>query len=421
MKRCFDDDSPTSNQQSTKYSKNQNNTRKLTFQFKNDSAKDSDLPSSTLQYKPSYQLTPYPKLTRKQLQQYENEDNELVQSNSNNRLEIGERRNPEFLAKLGSLNRSFIRWIDIYFNKGDHYDFTPVCNDYVRFMNNLQEKYPIENNLNSNEKSLATTATTATNSLTEESPSPIKNKLNFQLMQQFNTNTPPPNPGDKDYKSTPYPKHLLAKQQAAASESVNKFKFGSDDKYETTRVKEESLQSQEQQHQQQTNPIKFNLLPQQTVTTAINENKKEFKFSSFQSDISPLVSNSMNEFTFNNQLGTANSISKNLFDVKPKLTNSNSLSTPSKDGQMKQIDSNFFSSENIFKTQLNQSTTDHQQSNTTVNQNLNLTINTATANETLNDDDENYVPPRPEAAIVEEDASFSVKYVILNCQLIFIS
>lgn len=202
MKRGFssvEDDSPTANQQSTKYSKNPNNGRKLTFQL-NDSLRDAyGSPSVDCKIK-THQSTPYPKL--RQLQ--DEDDHEISAlavrpSATRSTAETVEKRNPEFLNKICSLNRSFIRWIDIYFNKGDNFDFTPVCNDYIRFMNNLKEKYPDESgHLSVNDKPAA-----GSNCLGDSSPT--KNKLTFYNATRENLHTPPPNPGDPGYKSTPSP------------------------------------------------------------------------------------------------------------------------------------------------------------------------------------------------------------------------
>lgn len=412
MKRGFSsmDDSPVSNnqQQSIKYSKNQNNLRKLTFQL-NDSVKEIDSPTFESKFK-SHQSTPYPKQKLRQLQDAD-DTNDLVNvaistKNTPTKVstnEIAEKRNPEFLNKLGSLNRSFIRWIDIYFNKGYNYDFTPVCNDYIHFINKLKEKYPIEGSSFHKNSSTSSTNEKSTIQLTnncsnESLSSPLKNKFNFI---QSSIHTTAPNPGDKDYKSTPFPKHLIKQQTNTNSESSSIIKFNVDDKSDTedtaTDLKEEK-----------TKPSTFQFSGQ------LKDDKKEIKF-----QLSPTVtglsssSSSCNnpEFKFNNQFGSSsNSIDKDLFDNKAKF--SNNQSTQNQDFNFnknsftpKSIDNNFFSAENIFKNQISQP----NQPNDSIDNTLNITSPSTATNETINDDDENYVPPKSEFVHFEENTSYSVK------------
>ena len=397
MKRGFsnvDDDSPTANQQATKYSKNPNNGRKLTFQV-NDSLRDvHSSPSAEFKIK-THQSTPYPKQRLRQLKDEDDEQDEIIvasaaRSSAGKRsTETVEKRNPEYLNKICSLNRSFIRWIDTYFNKGDNFDFTPVCYDYIRFMNRLKEKYPNENgDLFAKDKQ-----STADNCLAESSPS--KNKtINFYSTATIKfANTPPPNPGDPGYKSTPHPKNLLKQQQTIATSG--ELKFGT---FTTSKPEGE----EEKANVQQQKPVaKFEFLPQSLQT---NEDKKEVKFTSFLS--TGASSLPTGEFSLGRSQMVSNSISKNLFDIKPKLSNSSPLQlSPVKDAATpapKPID-NHFATDSLFNTQLNQSVS--KLADTT---DPNMTANT-TVNDTINDD-ENYKPPKPESvAHVEEDSKYSVK------------
>lgn len=395
MKRGFsnvDDDSPTANQQPTKYSRNPNNARKLTFQI-NDSLRDAYGSPSVESKIKAHQSTPYPKLRPRQLQDEEDEQDESIIASAirpdrtaKPTTETVEKRNPEYLNKICSLNRSFIRWIDTYFNKGDNFDFTPVCNDYIRFMNRLKEKYPNENgDASLNDKSAAVGNCRADSS-------PIKNKSTgiYQSLSKF-VSTPPPNPGDPGYKSTPHPKNLLKQQQPAAAERDTKFgAFGG------------KLDGEEENTVRQQTAAKFEFLPQPQT----NEDKKDEKFSFLPTGTSAsLTTTTTTEFALGrNQMGS-NAISKNLFDIKPKLSNSSPLQLPFSNDTAtlaaKPTD-NHFSADGFFKTQIaNQSVSKGDLTDP------NMTANT-TANDTINDDD--YVPPKPESvAHVEEDAKYSVK------------
>lgn len=386
MKRRFSDEDDSLPNQTTKFTKsNSNNGRKLTFQLNDDSVQET--PPSDSKFK-GHQSTPYPKQKLRQLQ----DDLEVVSST----VEIAEKRNPEFLAKLGSLNRSFIRWIDIYFNKGYNYDFTPVCNDYIRFINSLKDRYPVES-ANTSSNSVEKTTNNCLND------SPMKSKFNFMQQSAFAVNTPPPNPGDKDYKSTPFPKHLL-----------NNNKQSQQDSFLDSIGKSKTVDAA---------PLKFDFISQQAKSSAevdsVDEQKKEIKFPILTTS----SSNESSMFKFNKQTtataADSNPIIKNLFDIKPNQLTC-CLYPSAKDApspQAKPIDSSFFSPEKMmFK--LNPTAKPFDSSNQTTITQLANSSSTAIANlasqpdasvSVTNEDDENYVPPKPEAIFVEEDASYSVK------------
>lgn len=399
MKRGRSDDSPTSLEpQSLKFSRNPNNERKIAFQlnepFKNEVSSSSEFKTKT------HQSTPYPKEKIKKLRQENDEAIEMVESTNATINIVAEKRNPEFLNKLCALNRSFMRWIDIYFDKGYNYDFTPVCNDYIRHINNLKDKYPIENSDSSGSENVNKLDNTSFNNankaigncLNNQSNSPVKDKFNLFSSVPF-LNTPPPMPGDKNYKSTPFPKHLLNKPQNADT------------------VKQEQTFDFKASSVQSTKPVDLE-----------NENKKnEIKFTNFSLPTSS--SNGPTIPQFNNLGATSTNFVKNLFEIKPKL--SNNISTPDKIGltnnstENKPFDKNFFSPENL---QFNQSKPADQSINTssTFNFTANTSINASTAadnqqQQEQNEDEENYVPT---VCQVDENAVFSVKYVFHAKELI---
>lgn len=397
MKRGRSDDSPTSLSQSVKFSRNPNNERKIAFQlnepFKNEISSTSEFKTKT------HQSTPYPKEKLKKLRQ---EDDDVIGPTANTNASIDiveEKRNPEFLNKLGSLNRSFVRWIDIYFDKGYNYDFTPVCNDYIRFINNLKDKYPVENSETSSGYKLDNSSFNNANRIignslsNASSNSPIKDKFSLFSSNAF-VNTPPPMPGDKDYKSTPFPKHLLNKQtqNADANKQDSKLEFKLEPK-------------QEQADHSKASTV------QQPIANQENDKKNEIKFPNFL-----LPTGSSNGPAQFNNLGTSTNLVKNLFEIKPKL--SNNISTPDKLGltnnlsnnstDNKTFDKNFFSPENL---QFNQSKTVDQSMNNSSTFNFTANTSTVDAQQEQNEDEENYVPT---VCQVDENAVYSVK-----CKLFF--
>jgi hypothetical protein len=55
----------------------------------------------------------------------------------------GDDRDPIYFQKLKSLNQGFKKWVIEYMDKGQYFDFTPVCKDYINHITKLDDKYPI--------------------------------------------------------------------------------------------------------------------------------------------------------------------------------------------------------------------------------------------------------------------------------------
>lgn len=53
-------------------------------------------------------------------------------------------RDPQYWTKVKKLNRSFTSWVTQYMNISPDYDFSPVCNDYLKHMSSLQASFPVK-------------------------------------------------------------------------------------------------------------------------------------------------------------------------------------------------------------------------------------------------------------------------------------